>query len=97
MKRRFVIAIDDATSDQQNTVTEFLKDKANVGYWHWFSDVWLVSDPYQKWTAKELRDELSSLIPASHKLVVQIDGDNTWSGFGNTKMFEWLQDTWTKE
>jgi len=96
MKRRFIICVDDSSKEQQDALTQFLKDK-KVGYWHWFSDVWLMTDPQRKWTASQLRNELESLLPAAHKLILQIDGESTWSGFGKTKMFDWLKQTWSKD
>lgn len=97
MKRRFVLYVDGATRQQANAVTQFLKEAEHVAYWHWLSDLWLVTDPRHKWTAKEWKAELHRLAPGSHKLVIQIDGDHTWSAFGNKKMFEWLRETWSKD
>lgn len=93
MKRRFVVCIDNTTKEQQDIVTAWFK-KSGVGYWHWLKDMWLVTDPLMKWNANKLRDELNSLLPSSYKMVIQIDGENTWSGYGNTNMFKWLKDTW---
>lgn len=96
MKRLFVICVDNSTKEQQDTVTEFLKEEKG-GYWHWFSDLWLVTDKHHKWTSKSLRDHLNSIIPGAHKIVIQIDGDNTWSGFGNNNMFTWMKKHWSCE
>jgi hypothetical protein len=94
MKRRFIVCIDQATSEQQNLLTQFLKNKG-VGYWHWFSDLWLVTDTTLQISANSLRDEINTILPGAHKLVVQIDGQQTWSGFGPTQMFNWLKNTWS--
>ncbi len=94
MKRNFVVCVDDATREQQDKLTQFFKEEANVGYWHWFNDLWLVTDPYNNWSAGSLRDKIREMLPGAHNVVIQIDGSNTWSGFGNTKMFEWFHDTW---
>jgi hypothetical protein len=94
VKRRFVLCVDNATKEQQDTLTEFLKETSELGYWHWFSDVWLVIEYDQTWTAGKFRDHLNHIIPGANKMVFQIDGDNTWSGFGNEQMFKWMKDTW---
>lgn len=96
MKRRFVICVDDSTGTQQDTLTKYFKDSGKVGYWHWFSDMWLLTDPNRHWTANSLRDKVKELLPGTHIMIVQIDGDNTWSGFGSTKMFDWMNDTWSE-
>ena len=95
MKRKFVVCVDDATKEQQDSLTQFF-EKADVGYWHWFSDLWLVADPYNKWSATSLRDKTNEILPGAHSVVIQIDDSDTWSGFGNPKMFEWFRNTWDK-
>ena len=74
MKRKFVVCVDDSTKEQQNKLTQFFKNEANMGYWHWLSDLWLVTDPNNYWSAGSLRDKVGELLPGSHNVVIQIDG-----------------------
>jgi hypothetical protein len=97
MKRRFVICVNEANKEQQDIITQFFRESSKLGFWHWFSDVWLVTDQNNDWTATKLRDKMNSLIPGAHKLVIQIDGQNTWATFGKKKSFRWLQKTWSKD
>ncbi len=94
MKRKFIICVNDPTAQQQDTITEFLKGTGTLGYWHWMSDIWLVTDPNFLWTSEKIRDLISSLIPGVFNLVIQIDGSHRWSGFGDPDMAKWLEETW---
>ncbi len=96
MQRKFVICVDDSTSNQQDTLTQYFQDNDSISYWHWFSDLWLITDDDKNWTNVTLRDKVKKLLPKANIMVIQMDGENTWSGFGNIKMFEWLDETWGK-
>lgn len=93
--RRFLIMVDDATPTQQNLITEFFRGKPQ-GFWHHFTDAWLIADPTDVWTCESLRDQLSALVPGATTLVMQIDNPKAWAGYGNTQSFTWLHDSWSK-
>jgi hypothetical protein len=95
MKQRFVILVDDATPAQQNAVTLFLKGK--VGYWHHFSDAWLVASNSGEWTAAKLRDELTKVVSGPSVLVLKIDSPKGWAAFGTKGIFAWLHSTWSTD
>jgi hypothetical protein len=95
MKQRFVVLVDDATPVQQNSVTLFLKGK--FGYWHHFSDAWLVTSSSGDWTAARLRDELKNVVPGPSVLVLKVDSPNGWAAFGTKGVFQWLHSTWSTE
>ena len=95
MKQRFIVLVDDATPEQQNAVTLFLKGK--VGYWHHFSDSWLVTTSDPTWSPAKLRDEVRRVVPGPSILVLKVDTPKGWSGFGAKGMFDWLHSTWSKE
>lgn len=94
MKVRFIVVIDDATTEQQNSVTNYFKDTQAVGYWHWYSDVWLVTDPNQQFTPESLRLALDGILPDSYKMVLKIQSGYDWSAFGDTESFKWMHETW---
>ena len=85
--------MDDATPEQQNIVSKFLKTKP-YGFWHHFSDSWFVTDRSETLTPLELRDELKRLLPGKTTFVVQMDDPTNWAGFGKTENFKWLRETW---
>ena len=93
MKKRFILVIDNPTKVQQNAVTNFFKNR-RLGYWHWFSDIWLLTDSRNTWTAASIRDKVKELAPGTRLLVFMLEGNDTWSGFGKTGMFKWLHNTW---
>ncbi len=92
MKKRFILVIDGATKEQQNIITIFFKDR--MGYWHWFSDAWLLTDSSNTWTVSSIRDKVQELIPGINMIVLAIESDTEWAGFGQANRFDWLNDTW---
>lgn len=92
MKRRFVLIIDNATKEQQNVVTNYFKEM--LGYWHWFSDAWLLTDANSQWSVASIRDKVQELIPGVDMIVLRVESDNDWAGFGQKNKFEWLHSTW---
>ncbi len=50
MKQRFIISANNATAAQKDQITIFLKNQG-FGYWHWFNDIWLVTDRSGIWKA----------------------------------------------
>lgn len=94
MKKRFILVIDNPTKEQQNAVTNFFKNQ--LGYWHWFSDVWLLTDTTNTWTVSSIRDTVKGLIPEARLLVFAIGSGTAWAGSGKTEMFKWLHNTWKR-
>lgn len=90
---RFVLIVDDATQEQQNSVTNSLKDKP-YGFWHHLSDVWLLVDPNDQQTPASLRDYLKDIVPGATTLVLRIDDKHAWAGFGVPDNFKWVRDDW---
>lgn len=93
--RRFIMIVDDATPEQQNAITKSLEGKPQ-GFWHYFSDVWLIIDASNTCTTISLRDHLSQVVPGATTLILPIDNANEWQGFGKQDTFKWLHDTWPK-
>ncbi len=95
MKGRFAIFVDRATKQQQDTITNYFKHERSVGYWHWFNDVWLITDVSKEFTTQMLRDKVQELAPGLTTLVMQIDNAKGWSGFGSDDKFNWIRETWS--
>lgn len=95
-RRRFIVVVNDASPNQQNTITAFFKN-SNFAYWHWFKDLWLVIDTTGTWDAGVLRDKLNELFPPLHKFVSQVHSGKTWGINGNPESFPWLHDEWARE
>lgn len=95
MKQRFVILVDDATPEQQNAVTLFLKGK--FGYWHHFSDAWLVTTTRDEWNAKTIRDAVQKAVVGPNILVLKVDAPKGWAAYGTEGIFQWLHSTWSTD
>ena len=93
MKRRFVICVDDSTGEQQNAVTDYLKKK-KCRFWHYFSDLWLVTSDAQDISAEGLRAEISEIIPSTSKFVMEV-GDGSWAAQCEKKSHNWLHESWS--
>ncbi|MGO9145538.1 MAG: hypothetical protein ACLQDF_04145 [Desulfomonilia bacterium] len=98
MKKRFVVALDTSTEEQNDKFIEYIKEN-EMGWWHWISNFWLLTDTNDKVTAEKLRDDLLTIYPGVTQLVLEFRKDNdTWSGFGpksdTRNMYEWLHNNW---
>jgi hypothetical protein len=90
MKRLFVVSVDaDATVDQRNAFTLFLKE-AKVGYWHHLTYCWLVHDSGGIWKAATLRDKAMEIFPGVHCLVLNVRPKD-WSSLLPSGGSEWLK------
>lgn len=102
MKKRFIVALDSESPEQNRAVKEEIVDSYRLLWWHWIDNVWLLVDENGHLTAKELRDRLNNILPGVRKLVVEIGPDyDTWSGHGTTQvggkdMFKWIHKNWKK-
>lgn len=91
-KPKFVVCINESSALIQDRITEFFKNE-DCGFWHYFRDMWLVTDENKKWTANTLRDKIERFV-SNPILVINIEGTTTWAGFGQEKMFPWLHKIW---
>ncbi|WP_286816929.1 hypothetical protein [Marinobacter sp. UBA3607] len=99
MKKRFVVALDSSTKEQDEKFKEYIKTN-KYGWWHWIDGFWLLVDSSGQLTAKKLRSDLDEFYPRVRRVVLELrDNDDTWSGFGPKKdgksMFDWLHRNWT--
>lgn len=93
MTRRFVAIVDDASKEQQDTVTNWLRSTP-LGFWHYLTDVWLIADWQDKHTTVTIRDQFRALLPGKTTLVLTVEDPNAWAGFGPSDGFKWLHSTW---
>jgi hypothetical protein len=101
MKNRFIVAIDSTTSAQNKAFKEYLQSAAELGWWHWLSNLWLIIDNSGKWSAISLRDKVKEFYPKEHLVIFVIgESGDTWAGFGPSTsqrdMFRWLRAYWKK-
>lgn len=79
-------------------MSEWLKAE-KLGYWHWLSGAWLLVDAKGTLQAESIRNVLNGFYPKIHKLVLEFEGETSWSGFGplneSNDMFDWLRKVWS--
>ena len=96
-KKRFVVLLASETDEQVRAFKAYIEEH-HLGFWHWLSGSWLLTDPSNIQTAEGLRDALNTTHPRINKLVLEILGDDFWSGYGpggeERNMFTWLKTTW---
>lgn len=100
MKKRFVVLIESSSEEQNNSFLSWIRQE-RLGWWHWFQDAWLLSDPTGDQTAISVRDKVWECFPGSNTLVIELgEGEGTWSGFGpkseKKDMFSWIRKNWRK-
>ena len=95
-KKKFVLFIDDNFSvEERDKITNHFKGK--YAYWHWISNVWLLSTSKDGVTTESIRDEVKDLVNRGTILVINASDSQGWSGFGQKKKFEWMHSTWSKK
>lgn len=81
MTRRFVIAADKLTPDQEKEFKDFLHEFG--GYWHWIENFWLlVVEGDEDISSEKIRDKVKALNKASRVLVLEVGSDIDWAGSG---------------
>lgn len=97
MKKRFIVCIDQVTTADQSRISNFLKEHQSLGFSHYFSDVWLVTDPRKQWTAITLRDQLVSIVTSSNNImVIETTGASSLAAIGPDLMVNWINKTWAR-
>jgi hypothetical protein len=101
MKRRFVIAADKLSTEQDKELKEFLHKYG--GYWHWIDNFWLLAvEGQEDVSAAKIRDKIKAINSESRAIVLEVGEDITWAGFGKKSsagrnQHDWLKTTWAGE
>jgi len=97
MKKRYVVAIDTGTKEQNDAFVKLLRERG-LGWWHWLTNCWLITDSRGQLSASELRDKVQSTFQCNCLVLELRDGDDTWAGYGpqteKRDMFKWLKENW---
>jgi len=100
MKKRFVVALDSSTPEQQLAFQNYVKS-TGAGWWHWLDSLWLLIDTRGQLDAIKIRDKLCEIFPRINNFVIELrPDDDTWAGYGPKtevkNMFTWLKSDWIK-
>ena len=96
MAKRFVIATDPLTADQEKALKDVLDSAI---WWHWLPNFWLVKDGSESLTAGEIRDAVKRISPIARTFVVEVDSI-TWAALTKKDskkrdMASWLHEYWS--
>lgn len=100
MKKRFIVLIERSTKDQNESFLSWIKGQ-KLSWWHWFQNVWLLSNSSGSFSAESIRDNVKEFYPGANIFVEELrEGEGTWAGLGpnseERNMFSWLRRTWRK-
>ena len=95
MKTRFAVLTDADSPEERSAITNSI-DETEAGFWHWFQTSWLIADPKGR-SAAWWRDHIKEASPTTYLMVVPVDNNADWAGFGKGKMFNWMHETFDKE
>lgn len=100
MTKRFIIALDKSTKAQNKELVSYFKQK-KFAYWHWISNLWLITTDNEEVTPTSLRTAFREIMPNEYMMIFEVNNSgNKWAGFGPSgekkNMFRWLKNTWDK-
>ena len=96
-KRNFVVIVKEETSENISSFLKYIKAQG-FSWWHWVSNVWLLTTYDQKITAGELRDRFKDISGNKTVIVLEVEAV-TWSTFGPTgenSIAKWIRENWNK-
>jgi hypothetical protein len=90
--KMFVVAIQASTNEQEITFRKWTAD-AQMGYWHWIPNFWLIHTNDSQ-TVQTIRDKVLETFPTMDTLVIELGEGTNWAGYGPAtgaqNMFAWL-------
>lgn len=95
MKKRFIVAIDSNTKEQDEKFVSYLNQR-NLAWWHWISNFWIITDDKGSIKASELRDIVRKAYFVENNLILELpDTIKNWAGYGpstqKNNMFTWIK------
>jgi hypothetical protein len=96
--KRFILVTNIAADDSRsrNALTAFLNAKG-FSVWHWFTDLWLLSNVPINLSASQLRQEIMQAVPSiTNFMIFSPDSANDYAGFVPTPSISWLDEHWRK-
>ena len=89
---KFIIAIDDLTQDEKTELQVFVEG-SGMGWWHWIGNFWMISTSDNDMTIAIIRNNIRKITNKMF-IVIKVDNAESWSGYGESEKFEWLQKNW---
>ena len=70
MTKRFVIATDPLSRDEEKALIKFIN---RYGWWHWLPNFWLVQDGKDVLTVDKIRDEIHEINKTKRAWVFEVE------------------------
>ena len=103
MANKFIVSIDSGIKSSSDENFKKKLQDANVAWWHWLSNTWLIKDSLGKFTPSELGTLIKQCYPEANYLVTKVKNEG-WHGYGPSSdtekernMFNWIHENWTPE
>lgn len=90
---KFILVVPNGNVGLQKLVCAHFSP-GRAAWWHWSSEVWLLSFPTENPTAEALRSEIAGLLPGVVFLVFKIPQGAEWAGWGTQEWQTWLNQYW---
>lgn len=90
MSRRVLIAIDGSLFTNRDFVTQYVRT-LDCAWWHHVSDVWLLTDEYDRLDVAQIAAEVRRLVPNHKALVLDFDAKGRFDGWLPQESWEWLR------
>jgi hypothetical protein len=93
MSKGFALMTQDATTAEQLAITDHFKAKG-WGWWHWFTQGWLLVDGTGQSSVANVRDEINQICPDLRHFVFEVVPGSAWAGLAPTEWAEWFTANW---
>lgn len=91
---QFILAVDKPTSEQRSTTTELIKG-TGAAWWHWYADLWLISDrrgrSFDWWY-----DQIRAIEPRLRFLLFEHENGSDWNGINPKGHYKWMREYFPK-
>ncbi len=95
MKRKLIVALDSGTSEQQDAITNYIRNRG-WRVWHWLADVWLLADVPASVSPKSLWSDLIAVpaLESARGFVMTTGNDATYWGSIDGRCWDWMSEYW---
>jgi hypothetical protein len=94
--KRFVLLVNQASKSEEDTITEYFR-QSGYGFWHWFNNVWALIPPTDDVTTVQIVTKVRELVPSIFSLVLEVEGEGDFAGYGPKKNYDWLKSGWFQD
>ena len=95
MKRFILIVGDDVPVAQRDSFTKWLKEGpgTGVGFWHWFQQSWLLTDPLDR-SFEYWQGAVTEQFGQKSWILQEVAAAGPYTGFAPTAATDWFKGNW---